>query len=440
MNDCPIRWTEPASIAGRWAWLRPSWERLGYVAFVGQLLILAPLALRRMLTNGGTDFPEFYAAGRYVLVWGERQPGTILAYYWPSLDVAWAFLAWMPVPLAAVTWFVAVSLAYVGLLAASAKYLLADWEPRLRRQAALAAGLLVMPLALDHLCLGAFHIVMLWWMVLGLGRAVRGKWFTGGLFLGMAVWIKLLPAIGVGYLVLKRQWRAAGTALVAAVAIDVGLSLIAFSPSDAWQYHVRWWQRDGFGTTDRIISNPTQVPEHRCKNQALPAVLRRVLTPLPVYEPSEGLYLFNVALLEPAHVKRIYQAILACLTLAIAWGFRRPSAVLPERRRGMEIAIMTMATLWYSPVAWSYHPTAIAPLLSLIIVRFHQRRAATTTLMIVWLIAMALLGYIPARGWGEMLWASAILSAGLIYLTKTDTRQVAGNPFQSATFVERRAA
>ena len=59
-------------------------------------MIISRTPFRVSFFGGGTDFPEFYLAGRYVLEMGVRQPDSILAYYWPSLDVAWAGLAWMP--------------------------------------------------------------------------------------------------------------------------------------------------------------------------------------------------------------------------------------------------------------------------------------------------------------------------------------------------------
>ena len=101
-------------------------------------------------------------------------------------------------------------------MAATKRWLLddlQDLDAPIKRHAVLAAELLVMPLALDHFCLGAFHILMVWLMVAGLGRAARGRPWSGGLLLGMAVWVKLLPLMGVGYLVLKRKWLAAGVAL-----------------------------------------------------------------------------------------------------------------------------------------------------------------------------------------------------------------------------------
>ena len=60
-----------------------------------------------------------------------------------------------------------------------------------KRHATLAAGLLAMPLVLDGMALGSFHVLMVWLMILGLDRACRGKEWTGGILLGTAAWPKL---------------------------------------------------------------------------------------------------------------------------------------------------------------------------------------------------------------------------------------------------------
>ncbi len=184
------------------------WVPLGWTLFVVGLVAAMPISIYRAVNDtGGTDFPEFYAAGRYVLEHREVWPTEFLKYYWPSLDVAWAGLAWLPLLAAAALWYVFNVATWLGLLGAIHRYLLDGVAEPYRRHAVLSAGLLMTPLVLDHLCLGAFHLLMVWLMVWGLGRIARGRDWSGGALLGLAIWVKLLPLLGVGYLVLKRRWR-----------------------------------------------------------------------------------------------------------------------------------------------------------------------------------------------------------------------------------------
>ena len=164
-------------------------------------------AVLRVVKGGCSDFPEFCAAGRHVLQYGTREPEPTLGRYWPSLDVPWIVFATMPLPLATSIWYVLGCGSWLGLLGTVRRNLLSEADPTTRRQATLVAGLLVTPLAVDGLCLGSFHVFMVWFMVAGLWRISRGKDLSGGILLGLAAWMKLLPLLGVGYLVLKRRWR-----------------------------------------------------------------------------------------------------------------------------------------------------------------------------------------------------------------------------------------
>ncbi len=134
------------------------------------------------------------------------------------------------------------------------------------------------PLAVDNLWIGTFHILMLWLMVAGLGRVSRGRSWSGGILLGLSICVKLLPLLGVGYLFLKRRWLAAGLALVAALVVDLALAVPAFGPEQTWQLHVKWWENQAQGATERTLSNPGILDEDRISNQCLGIVLRRLLT------------------------------------------------------------------------------------------------------------------------------------------------------------------
>jgi hypothetical protein len=391
---CPALSTAKATPP--WQWATETWERLGSGLFVVSLLAVTPWALWRMCYHG-SDFPWFYAAGRYVLEHGVRRPNTVFSFYLPSVDAAWALLAWLPFPVAALVWYLIGCASWVGLLAVSARFLLANVDPIKRRRATLAAGLLVTPLAMDHLCLGAFHILMLTLMVAGLGRASRDRWLSGGILLGWAVWM-------------KRKWKAAATAAGCAVLVDVVLSWAAFGPQAAWQYHQRWWKVDGFGITDKILLSPTELSDHYSKNQSLPAVLRRTLTPLRFQGTT-----VNLLSLQPQQVKRIYLLALGATTVALGWLFRRPGARTSTARWSTEIALVVLATIWYTPVISSYHPTAAAPCLAVLLSRGPRYRGRLVWLVpLLWSGALALLGVFAARACGELLWATAVLGVALV--------------------------
>jgi len=388
--------------------------------FIGLLAAAAPLVWLRSVTDGGSDFFEYYAAGRYVLEHGARQPDTILAYYWPSLDVAWAALAWMPLGMAAAVWCAVGCWCWIGLLGAVGRYLLADVEDGARRQSLLAAGLLVMPIVILHLCLGAFHVLMLWWMVAGLGRVSQGRDRSGAVLLGLAVWVKLLPLLGAGYLLWKRKWRPALLSILVALAIDAALSLAALGPQAAWQWHERWWRQQASDTTRRVLTSPTPLPEHRFKNQSPAAVLRRLLTPL-LADPWKKPDRVTLANLSTSQVVVLYYTLVALLGLGIVAVARRPAGQTSAGQWGTEIALVALSTLWFSPVVWSYHNTAVLPAMAAVMGRERRHPRLVWAIVVLWLIGMSLFASSLARGLGTMLWMSLGLGAALVWMGQTRT-------------------
>ena len=108
-------------------------------------------------------------------------------------------------------------------------------------------------IAADGFLIGAFHILMVWMMVAGLAAASRDRPWKGGQLLGVAIWLKLLPVVGAGYLILKRKWLAAGVALMLAVSIDIVLSLAAFGWQGSVDEHLVWAAGGAAATVDEQI-------------------------------------------------------------------------------------------------------------------------------------------------------------------------------------------
>jgi hypothetical protein len=396
-------------------WTDSRWEWLGIALFVGLLIGGGQVAVRRMV-RGHSDFHGFYQAGRWVLEHRERAPDTILAYYWPSLDVAWSGLAWMPQQTAAVVWYVVSVGTYLGLLYTIATRLLADWPAHFRRQATLAAGLLMMPLALNHFCLGAFHLLMLWLMVAGLVEVADGRWRRGGVLLGLAIWIKLLPLLAAGYLVWKRQWKPALLAVVTALVIDVAVSVGGLGPATAWNAHVRWWHKQVRSTTSMLLDNRYPTPEYRSANQSPAAVMRRALSITWVEEPDGRANMYTLVQFSPGQLKILYRLLMAGLGAALAVYFWGPAWRTDRTRCAVEIALLCLCTMWFSPIAWSYHFLSLTPALAVILLRERYAPLAVWSLIGLWGVGLASLGSHEARSYGVLLFISAVLAVAMYRL------------------------
>lgn len=391
-----------------------SWERIGWWVLAALLLGSSPLVLYRTTRVPGSDFPAFYDSGRYVLEHRARAPDTKFRYYLPSVDAAFALLAWMPLPAAATVWYLLGCGAWLCLLATTGRYVLAGSDHPQPSHAVLAAGLLMMPLVLDHLCIGAFHVIMVWLMVAGLGRASQGRTWSGGILLGLAVWIKLLPALGVGYLVLKRRWLPAVVAVVTVLLVDLVLSLAAFGPQTAWELHREWYQGEAVDRSDRMLTHAGQLDEDRLTNQSVMIIMRRLLTQMG-RGASPGRDQVAFGHLTPGQLRVAYYAVMLSLGAGVGFFCRRPWHVLSPPQWSAEIALIVLSTLWFSPLVWSYHPTAATPALALVLSHGPRRLRLAWTITALWLLSIALLAWPAARAFGVLLWMNLLLGGALVW-------------------------
>lgn len=392
----------------------------------------------------GTDFPELYRAGQHVLATGQRNPDTILHRYLPSVDIALASIAWMPLPEAAAIFALFTVGAWVALLYLVERELLARLNPLRRRSALLVAALLTIVYTADHIMLGSFHILMLVLMLAGVARAVRGRTVSGTILLGLAVWLKLLPVVGVGYLLLKRRWTAAVGALVLAGLLNILLCVGVYGPRQTIDTHHRWWQTRAVGDVSTILTSNVYGSQLRDKNQSIPAVLRRILREPPVKgDGSERPWAdVNIASLTGQQL-RITYIVLMCLMLgALAWYWRIPAKRLvdarpvqpdtvplpdaastcpPLPRLAHELAVVCLAVMWCSPIVFSYYPTAMLPAFAVLLARLDRRPRIQAAVIAAGILAAVLLGIPAARAAGEILWTSVILAIACVWSTRPST-------------------
>lgn len=421
----------------------PLWERVGWFLMLGLLIIGLPMAYQRAIDHGA-DLAGFCDAGRYILEHGTRDPESNLARYWPSADVPWIVLALLPISVAAVLWYCIGCAAWIGLLRTICGRMLVGLDPAARRHATLAAGLMAVPLALDGMCMGSFHVLMVWLMILGLDRACRGEETVGGILLGLGAWLKLLPLLGIGFLFYHRKWKGALIAMATVIVLDVSLSVVAFGPSGTWREHVLWWQDGAAGTMNRQLATVASGDEDRLSNESVAVVLRRLLTSLggPPVEKSatelsadtptaEHQQLINFKLprwiqladLTLQQLQVAYLATMAILALGVAI-YCRPVKFQDWAEKGpAKIAMLTLATIWFSPVVWSYHFVAATPVLAILLLRGRYRWQWVVPVFVLWAGALGLLVFDAIRASGVLLWMSLILGAGLVvFPIREDTK------------------
>ena len=411
----------------------PLWERLGQLIMLALLIIGLPMAYQRAIDKG-PDLAGFCEAGRYIVEHGTRDPHSSLGRYWPSADVPWIVFALLPISVAAVLWYCIGCATWIGLLRTICNRMLVGLDPAARRHATLAAGLLAMPLVIDGMCLGSFHVLMVWLMILGLDRACRGEETSGGILLGAAAWLKLLPMLGIAFLLYQRRWKGALIAMLTVLVLEVAFSVAAFGPAGAWREHVLWWEHGAAGTTNRQLSSVRPRDEDRLTNQSVAITLRRLLTSLGSQPAAKSAtekaaeseefrqeqisnhkarQTVQLADLTPAQLQIVFIATLAVLALGVAIYCRPVSSQAWAEQGPAKIAMLTLATLWFSPVVWSYHLVAATPTLAILFLRGRYRWQRVVPVVAVWGGALGLLAFDVARVAGVLLWMSLLLGAGL---------------------------
>ncbi len=395
------------------------------------VLAMLPWAIVRAITDQGSDYLDFVNSAAFILEHGLRHPCTALNRYLPSVDVAFMPFTILPAALGATLYYLLNVGSWFGLLSTVRRGLLSGSNADEADRGTMAAALMALVIAADGFLVGAFHVLMVWLMVAGLVQVSQGRNGRGGLLLGLATWLKLLPAIGIAYLLLKRKWRAALVAIAVVFALDVALSLPAYGPTGAWREHVAFVEAGAVGTVHDQMDGTTWVDEDRITNQSTMVILRRLLT------LRGGFPELAIADLGSRELTVVSATMLLSLAAAIALALRRPGHELTPAEWGGEIALLLLCTVWFSPVVWSYHPTAVVPALALIMSqpRFERSKRVVT---LFWIVGVALFTVPLARAAGHMLLTSCFLGAVLLWTMHRNRALLLGSSRPRARFIHLR--
>ncbi|MGK8487556.1 glycosyltransferase 87 family protein [Nocardia asiatica] len=248
--------------------------------------------------------------------------------YPPLAALFFAPLAMMPLLLAEVL-VVVTSVASLGI---SLWLVLARLRPELSRPAVLTLVIAAVAVAQffepirQTFGFGQINLVLM--AAITLDCLVRKPFWPRGMLIGIAVSVKLIPAGYLLYFVLRKDWKAAGTLVVSAIAA-VGLGFLLF-PGDSVDY---WFHT--LADTGRIG------PPYFAGNQSIKGMAFR----LGVGDTVATLLWITLSVLAVA--------------LAAVWMRRLIDA-------GATVAALLVnaaAALLVSPVSWSHHWVWIAPVL-----------------------------------------------------------------------------
>ncbi len=374
-----------------------AWPR---AVLAGLLILTAVVSLDRALREK-FDFHHFYADAAYVWQHGALNPDLDnpdrmlrrqLPFYLPVVPLALAPLAGGGVRIAALLW--------TGMQVLS---LLACW--RLLKRWSLPPGawfgwLLAIPVLFESARFNQLGLPVLALVLAAAAALHRNRETRGGLLLGGAIILKLLPGLFLPWLVLKRRWRAAAACLLGGVVLTVLPCLIVFGPVATGDYFRQWWQHNVAGAPARGMTDP-DLREHFIdhRNQSLPAILARATVadhphPAP-WQPLE---------LTPPDARRIALGGLAALALAGAFVLRRPLPPGdPRDALPQETSLVLLGMLVLGPLLRTYYLVWAIPAVLLLAGRAGsggRGSGAARVGLSLWVLGMAGWASEIARGYG----------------------------------------
>lgn len=365
---------------------RPAWPSARWlvVAVVGCAVLVILGAWAYGLFDGMIDLRVYRMGGSVLLdrasLYDAELPGSGLPFTYPP------FAAIAMVPLAAVPWNVALvvwttvsvlSLAAIWRtsLPAAAWALLPDqWRDRwLLVLAALTAASLLLEPVWQTIQFGQINLLLTAMILLDLVRPQASRW--RGLWLGIAIGVKLTPLPFLAFLLVTKQWRALRNSVIGLLAtVAVGFAIV---PNQSWEY----WTV--------VVRNANRVGGLAyTANQSFMGFLSRIGDEASYVEPAWFLLSATFGLVALWLARRLWSA-----------GERVPA-----------ISVLALAVLYASPVSWSHHWVWIIPLGVSLVQAVHRqwgRTGPAVATAVLWfgLFTLRSIWWVPYRDDRELSWS-----------------------------------
>jgi hypothetical protein len=235
-------------------------KRQSTYAIAGAAVVLAVLTVLFVIRGERAlvDFGVFHQAGERFLH-GEHlyraSDGHYQFKYLPISALFFAPLGWLPLTAARYLWLLIVGGSLGGLLLMSRK--LSGESAGIARWALILTGLALAKFYVREIELGQANAVLALTLVIALWYLTRSRPRLAGALIGLAIAFKPYAIVFLPYLVVKREWRGALTAL----GVLGGVMLLpAFRYGfDGYLELLASWQTTVAGTTPGLLTNPDNV-------------------------------------------------------------------------------------------------------------------------------------------------------------------------------------
>lgn len=298
------------------------------------------------------------------------EPRPPFGTWWPPAAIGlltpFALVARLSLPLAKATFaLVGLSFLYWAVVRTAGQ----DW-----RRTVVALAAVLGPIQFDFRYLNV-SVILLGVIVAGSLDLERGRELRAGVWFGLATALKLFPALLLVYLAWRRQWRGLAVG-VAVVVVLTAVPLAALGPEGAIATARTW-----------IELSATGVPVHRLGNQSLPELLTRLGAPGPLAIVLQ----------------------LGVIGLA-AWALRRGASIRAE------VALVTLAAVLLSPIAWWYYFVLAYPAWLVLLERLERTERPMRLRGVAALSGLLMCGVLGPRAWGLPVVSAGVFMWGAMLL------------------------
>ncbi len=387
-----------------------------------------------------TDFRDFWENAEHFQRTGRISAELGVHNYLPTFTILVAPLGLLPLKVAIVL-FTLLSLAAFALAVREVQPLLCGRRTWLPAGATFAAIALIFVYLTNSLFLGTVNVLLLALIVASRVAVLRGQSILGGVWLGLAIVLKLLPGALLILYLLERRWKASAATVAVLVALAFGPPLMLLGPQETIRQHADFYERAIRGHSAMRSLLDEKPPKANFSNNALPIVVRRLFSPLTAHKEETGRELLvNIAALPPPVIVAIYFALLAAILIgSVAAALRRGGDA--HTRFGIWCCVMLLASplVWTHYLVLAYWPVAV--LVQHIAAARRAERAAPAALaaLTVWSLGVVCLLWPEARAAGAQIGSVLALWAGLI-ARRTPADETARDDAPHDAITEPRAA
>lgn len=434
------------------AWLRQRWQRqrgwlilaLAGAVYAGALTGIATYRTwgigqlddyEEARAKSTSDFRDYWFTARHFREMGGVTTEFGVHNYLPAFPIIMLPWSYLPLPVAAGL-FTLLSVGLFALVVLISELLLNQELGSSPRLAVLIACGLALLYVWSCAVLSAVDLLVLFLIILTwLLFEQRHEW-AAGVPLGLAIVIKLIPGLLIVFFLLRRRWRVAGAAAAVALFVGLGFPLASIGWQRTIEQYDAFLQRAVVGHSSQATILAEQPAKAVYTNNALPIVLRRVLTPTDA-RPGEDIYV-NIADWPRSTVLVIYVVLIVVIAgLTVQATLRGPARWPPEdtaeiNRIRAQFAMWCAAMLLLSPLVWTRYLLLCYWPLAFLADRAERNRVRRGTAywlaaaaLLAWLAATALVAVPHARAAGAQLWAVLIAWAILVWFS---TRPAAPPP------------